>query len=281
MTQYGTAAFRRPAARLESKAAKCIPTEHLGKAGISELRPRIKVLLVSADPLVLEGIKSYLQGKHTVGIVGEAASDLEAVAKTQKLKPDVLVMDIPPIPIVNHLEGIRRLLQTCPDVKVLVLSVCANREVIGQIVQSGAHAYVPKNASPAELTRAIESLHRGKVVFPPDVVDTFFADFVQSKGRSIKPRPQRISDRERQVLHLIVDGLSSKEIAPRLHISTRTVQKHRENIMEKLGVRKATELVKVAISQCLVGYSAYVFCSIDILRHFSQCGTHFTVLCHP
>src|SRR6266567_8699708 len=135
MTQYGTAAFRRPAARLESKAAKSIPTEHVGKAGISELRPRIKVLLVSDDPLVLQGIKSYLQGKHPFEIVGEAASGLEVVAKTQKLKPDVMVMDIP-IPIVNHLEGIRRLLQTCPDVKVLVLSVCANREVIGQIVQS-------------------------------------------------------------------------------------------------------------------------------------------------
>ena len=111
-----------------------------------------------------------------------------------------------------------------------------------------------KNPSPAELTRAIESLHRGEVVFPPDVVETFFADYVQSKGRSIKPRRQDISDRERQVLSLIVDGFSSKEIAPRLHISMRTVQKHREKIMEKLGVRKATELVKVAITRDLVHY---------------------------
>jgi two-component system nitrate/nitrite response regulator NarL len=243
---------------LEPKPAKCIPAEHLAKApGISKLKPRIKVLLASDDPFVLEGIKSCLQNKHPFKhpfeIVGEAASGLEAIAKTQKLKPDVVVMDSP-VPIMNRLEGIRRLRETCPAVKVLVLTVRANKEVIGQIVQTGAHAYVRKNASPAELMRAIESLHRGEVVFPPEVVETFFADFVQGKGRSIKPRPQRISDRECQVLSLIVDGYSSKEIAPRLHISMRTVQKHREKIMEKLGVRKATELVKVAITRHLVQY---------------------------
>ena len=162
-------------------------------------------------------------------------------------------MDIP-IPIMSRLEEIRRLREACPAVKVLVLTVRANRQIVGQIAQTGAHAYVRKNVSPAELMHAIESLHRGKVVFPPDVVETFFADYVRSKGRSIKPRPQRISDRERQVLSLIVDGFSSKEIAPRLHISMRTVQKHREKLMEKLGVRKSTELVKVAMTRHLVDY---------------------------
>ncbi len=272
MTQSGAAAFRRFDARsgegnldyrirtlaacegLEPKPAKCIPAEHLAKApGISKLKPRIKVLLASDDPFVLEGIKSCLQNKHPFEIVGEAASGLEATAKTQKLKPDVVVMDIP-VPSMNRLEGIRRLRETCPAVKVLVLTVRANREAIRQIVLTGAHAYVRKDASPAELMSAIELLRRGEVVFPPEVVEKFFADYVQSKGRSIKPRPQRISDRERQVLSLIVDGFSSKEIAPRLHISMRTVQKHREKIMEKLGVRKATELVKVAITRHLVHY---------------------------
>jgi two-component system nitrate/nitrite response regulator NarL len=239
---------------LEPKPAKCIPAETLSKArGISALKPKIKVLLASDDPFVLEGIKSCLQDKHPFEIVGEAASGLEAIAKTKKLKPDVVVMDIP-IPIMDRLEWIRRLRETCPAVKVLVLTVRASRQVIGQIVQSGAHAYVSKNASPAELIRAIESLHRGEVVFPPDVAETFFRDYVQSKGRSFKPRSQRISDRERQVLSLIVDGFSSKEIAPRLHISMRTVQKHREKIMEKLGVHKATELVKVAIARNLVHF---------------------------
>ena len=272
MTQSDAAAFRRFDARsgegildyrirtlaacegLEPKPVKCIPAEHLAKApGISKLKPRIKVLLASDDPFVLEGIKSCLQNKHQFEIVGEAASGREAIAKTQKLKPDVVVMDIP-VPITSWLEGIRRLRETCPAVKVLVLTVRANREALGQIVQTGAHAYVRKDPSLAELMSAIESLHRGRVVFPPEVVEKFFADYVRSKGRSIKPRPQRISDRERQVLSLIVDGFSSKEIAPRLQISMRTVQKHREKIMEKLGVRKATELVKVAITRDLVHY---------------------------
>jgi DNA-binding NarL/FixJ family response regulator len=272
ITQSSAAAFRRFDARsgegnleyrirtlaacdgLEPKPAKCIPAEHLAKApGISKLKLRIKVLLASDDPLVLEGIKSCLQNKHPFEIVGEAAGGLEAIAKTQKLKPDVVVMDIS-AQIMNRLEEIRRLRETCPAVKVLVLTVRANRELIGQIVQTGAHAYVRKNASPVELMSAIESLHRGKVVFPPDVVERFFADYVRSKGRSIKPRPHRISDRERQVLSLIVDGFSSREIAPRLRISMRTVQKHREKLMEKLGVHKATELVKVAITRRLVDY---------------------------
>jgi two-component system nitrate/nitrite response regulator NarL len=238
---------------LEPTPVKCIPAEPLAKApGISKLKPRIKVLLASDDPFVLEGIKSQLQNKHPFEIVGEATSGLEAIAKTQKLKPDVVVMDIS-APIMKRLEEVRRLRETCPAVKVLVLTVRANRELMDQIVQTGAHAYVRKNASPVELMSAIESLHRGKLVFPPDVVERFFADYVRSKGRSIKPpRPHRISERERQVLSLIVDGFSSKEIAPRLRISMRTVQKHREKLMEKLGVRKATELVKVAITRRLV-----------------------------
>jgi two-component system nitrate/nitrite response regulator NarL len=239
---------------LEPTPDKCFPSEHVAKApGISKLKPRIKVLLASDDPFVLEGIKSCLPNKHPLEIVGEATSGLEAVAKTQKLKPNVVVMDIS-APIMNRLEEVRRLRDTCPAVKVLVLTVRANRELIGQIVQAGAHAYVRKNASPVELMSAIESLHRGKVVFPPDVMERFFADYVRSKGRSIKSRPHRISARERQVLSLIVDGFSSKEIAPRLRISMRTVQKHREKLMEKLGVRKATELVKVAITRHLVDY---------------------------
>jgi two-component system nitrate/nitrite response regulator NarL len=215
---------------------------------------KIKVLLVDDHPFVLEGVKSWLRKHNQFEVVGEAASGKEAIQKTQELRPDVVVMDIS-MPIMNGLEAAPRLRETSPNAKVLMLTVHDGREFIGQIVQSGASGYVRKNGSPAELIRGIESVHRGEAFFPADVTQTFFVDYLRSQGRSIEARPRGISEREREVLGLVVEGLSTKEIADRLHMSVRTAQKHRENIMRALGVHKATELVKVAMSRRLVNFA--------------------------
>ncbi len=219
----------------------------------SELKSKIKVLLVDDHPFVLEGIKSCLEKQKRLKIVGEATSGREAIQKTKQLKPDVVVMDVS-MPMMDGLEATLRLRQANPETKVLILTMHDDRDILGQIVHSGARGYVRKNAPPAELTRAIETLHRGEVYFTADAAQTLIADYAQNRRRSIDGRSPSISDRERQVLSLIVEGLSNKEIAARLHISIRTAQKHRENIMEKVGVHKATELVKVAITRRLVNY---------------------------
>ncbi len=215
---------------------------------------KIKVLLVDDHPFVLEGVKACLRKHDRFDVVGEAGSGKEAIQRTQELMPDVVVMDIS-MPIMNGLEAAPRLRETNPNTKVLMLTVHDGREFIGQIIQSGASGYVRKSSSPAELIRGIESVHRGEAFFPTDVTQTFFVDYLQSLGRSIEARPRGISEREREGLGLVVEGLSTKEIADRLHMSIRTAQKHRENIMKALGVHKATELVKVAISRRLVNFS--------------------------
>ena len=210
--------------------------------------------------MVVEGIKSSLQKQSRFVVVGEAANGLEAIQKARALKPDVVVMDIS-MPIMNGLEATSLLLETNPEVEVLLLPEHPDRKLVRQIVQSGARGYVRKNASAAELIGAIESLHRGDVSFTRDAAQSLVTDYVQSHRRCItpgphSPGPQSLSKREEQVLGLIAEGLSSKQIADRLRISVRTAQKHRETLMEKLGVHKATELVKVAISRGLIHLSA-------------------------
>jgi len=219
----------------------------------SELKSKIKVLLVDDHPFVLEGVKSCLKDQKRIAIVGEATSGREAIQKTKQLKPDVVVMDVS-MPVMDGLEATARLRQANPNVRVLILTMHDDRDILGQIVHSGARGYVRKNAAPTELIHAIETLHRGEVFFTADAAQALIADYAQNRNRSLDGRSQTISDRERQVLSLIVEGLSNKEIAARLHISIWTAQKQRENIMDKVGFYKATELVKVAITRRLVNY---------------------------
>src|SRR6266516_4320331 len=221
----------------------------------SDLKSKIKVLVVDDHPLVIEGIKSSLQKQSRFVVVGEAANGLEAIQRARALKPEMVVMDIS-MQVMNGLEAASLLLDTNPKVEVVLLTEHHDRKLVRQIVQSGARGYVRKNASPAELVGAIESLHRGDVSFTPDAAQSLVTDYVQSHRRSITPGPQSLSKREEQVLGFIAEGLSSKQIADRLRISVRTAQKHRETLMEKLGVHKATELVKVAITRGLIHLSA-------------------------
>ena len=212
---------------------------------------KIKVLLVDDHPFVLEGIKSCLLKQPGFKLVGEAGNGQEAIEKTQALSPDVVVMDIT-MPSLNGLEATRRLREVSPNTKVLILTVHEKREFVSEIIQSGARGYVRKNTSPVELVRAIEAVHRGEAFFAPDVAQAFFEDYVQAEGRLDKSGARKLSDREREVLILIAEGLSNKEIADRLSVSVRTAEKHRQSVMNKLGVHKATELVKFAITHGLV-----------------------------
>jgi DNA-binding NarL/FixJ family response regulator len=214
-------------------------------------QPKIKVLLVDDHPFVLEGVKSYLLKQPGFKLVGEACNGQEAVEKTLALAPDVVVMDIT-MPSVNGLEATRRLRELSPKTKVLILTVHEKREFVSEIIQSGARGYVRKNTSPAELVRAIECIHRGEAFFAPEVAQAFFDNYVLTEGRMEKSGAQRLSEREREVLILIAEGLANKEIADRLNVSVRTAEKHRQSVMDKLGVHKATELVKFAITHGLV-----------------------------
>jgi DNA-binding NarL/FixJ family response regulator len=212
---------------------------------------KIRVLLVDDHPFVLEGIRSCLATREGFEIVGEAANGKEAIEKSKELNPSVIIMDIT-MPVMNGLEATRHLRKSLPDVKVLILTVHEKREFTTQIIESGARGYVSKNSSPSELMRAIECVHRGETVFTQNMTEAFLKDYVENAGKPKPLKSPELSLREREVLTLIAEGFSNKEAASLLGVSVRTVEKHRERIMDKLNLHSVVELTKYAISNQLV-----------------------------
>jgi DNA-binding NarL/FixJ family response regulator len=215
---------------------------------------KIKVFLVDDHPFVREGVRSCLHQHHQFEVVGEASSGQEAVTKARQSLPDVVVMDLT-LPGMSGLEATKSLRQYLPEARVLILTVHEKKEFVREAVQSGARGYMHKNTSPGELVSAIERIHRGETVFMPGVAEAMFEEYVLSGGRLGQTGAQRLSEREREVLSCIVEGLANKESAERLRLSVRTVEKHRQRIMTKLGIHKATELVRFAITRGLVPLS--------------------------
>jgi DNA-binding NarL/FixJ family response regulator len=216
---------------------------------------KIKVLLVDDDPYVREGVRACLSRYAHFHIVGDAGNGHDAVARAKKLTPDVVVMNVS-LPGMDGLETTRYLRSACPKVRVLILAANQRQDLVKDIVRSGAPGYLSKSASPAELAGAIEAVHRGGTFFAPDVAKAFFEEFVQNGGRLTDTGPKPLSARERQVLQLIVQGLPNKQVAAQLELSVRTVEKHRQRVMRKLGVRRATELVKFAVTRGWVDLNA-------------------------
>lgn len=212
---------------------------------------KIRILLVDDHPFVLEGIRSCLATREQFEIVGEASNGKEAIEKSKELAPSVIIMDIT-MPVMNGLEATRHLRKTLPEVKVLILTVHEKREFTTQIIESGARGYVSKNSSPSELMRAIESVHRGETVFTANMTEAFLKDYVDNAGKPKPIKAPELSLREREVLTLIAEGFSNKEAASLLGVSVRTVEKHRERIMDKLNLHSVVELTKYAIANQLV-----------------------------
>jgi DNA-binding NarL/FixJ family response regulator len=214
-------------------------------------KPKIRILLVDDHPFVLEGIRSCLQSQEQFEIVGEAANGKEAIEKGRELSPSVMIMDIS-MPIMNGLEATRHLRKIAPEVKVLILTMHEKREFTSQIIEAGARGYVSKNTSPAELIRAIELVDRGETFFNPLITEAFLKNFVENAGRAGAQSQPELSLREREVLTLIAEGFSNKEAANLLGVSVRTVEKHRERIMDKLNLHSIVELTKYAIAHHMV-----------------------------
>jgi DNA-binding NarL/FixJ family response regulator len=212
---------------------------------------KIKVLLVDDHPFVLEGIRSCLGAHPRIAIVGEAANGREAIDKARELRPHVIVMDIS-MPVMNGLEATRHLRRVLPEISVLILTMHEKREFTSQIIQSGARGYVSKNTSPAELVRAIETIHAGETFFHGTLTEAFLKDFVESGGKPKLLKDPELSLREREVLTLIAEGFSNKEVASLLAVSVRTVEKHRERIMDKLNLHSIVELTKYAIANQMI-----------------------------
>jgi two-component system, NarL family, nitrate/nitrite response regulator NarL len=210
---------------------------------------KIKVLIADDHPVVRKGLQSCLAKHDHLKVVGEASDGDEAVRKTRELSPDLVLMDIT-MPKMNGLAVTELLRKETPRTKVLVLSVHSNKDYIFRVIQAGAHGYVSKEAPPDELVRAIESVFEGEPFFSEDIARAALNQFVATGGKK-EPFAQ-LTSRERQVLVLIAEGQSNKEIANKLGIGVRTIETHRERIMRRLDIHSVAGLTKFAIANGMI-----------------------------
>ena len=213
------------------------------------MRGPITVLLVDDHPVVRKGISSCLAQLPHFLVVGEAADGPEALAKARELLPDIMLLDID-LPKMSGLAVADVVRKELPNIKVLILSMYQRAEYLPRVLQAGVRGYVLKEALPEELAKAIETVIAGECYFSPEVARLALNQLVQ--GNTNGPGPAVLTHREREVLVLIAEGLSNKEIATKLTVGVRTVETHRERIMRKLGIHSVAGLTRFAIAKGLI-----------------------------
>lgn len=210
----------------------------------------VRVLLVDDHALVRAGLRSLVQGFAGVEVVAEAGNGRDAVALAKTHAPNVVLMDIA-MPELNGLEAAARLRDELPGARVLVLSMHSNEEYVLRALRAGVAGYLLKDSAPSELQRAIETVMRGEVYLSPWVSRKVIDDYLKRLDDSDDPL-QQLTPRQREILQLIAEGKSTKDIGFLLDISIKTVETHRAQIMERLGVHDVPGLVRCAMRLGLV-----------------------------
>lgn len=212
----------------------------------------IRVVIIDDHEIVRSGLRMVLSAQEGMTIVGEAENGREGVELVQELQPDVVVMDLT-MPDMDGIEATRRIVACCSESRVLALTIHEDEAYFFRMLEAGAQGYVPKRAAPTDLVRAIQTVHSGQVYLDPVLATTMVNDYVEraQSGEEVPSIPD-LTPREHEVLTLIAEGLMNQEIAEKLGISVKTVERHRENIMNKLNLHSRTELVKYAIRKGLI-----------------------------
>ena len=210
----------------------------------------IRVLLADDHTLVRESLVGVLQADGDVEVVAQASDGLETVTKAIACRPDIVVTDIS-MPRLNGIEVVRRLHEALPDTRVLVLTMHQEDEYVLQAVRAGASGYLVKDSAASELLVAVRSLRAGRGYFGPQAAKAL-AEQLQHPERQVEDPYGRLTPREREVFHLIAEGLTTKEIARKLDISAKTAENHRARVLDKLDVRNTAELVRYALRRGLL-----------------------------
>ena len=216
---------------------------------------RVRVLLVDDHAVLRDGLRLFLSMQPDIEVVGEAADGAEALAKVEALRPDIVLMDVA-MPRLSGIEATLRIRRHWPTCRVLVLTQHNRREYVQRLLQAGASGYVLKKAGGAEVATAIRTVRDGHVHLDAEVADLVIEDYVKRLGRPDEPGQSAyglLTDREREVLALVAEGRSTREIAEVLSVSTKTVDAHRAALAHKLGLHSQADLVKYAIREGLIG----------------------------
>ena len=213
----------------------------------------LRVLVADDHDLMRRGLKSLLESHVGWSVCAEAHTGREAVAKAEELKPDIVILDIT-MPELNGVEAARRILKASPNTEILVLSVHYSDQLIRDILDAGVRGYIVKSDSDRDLTIAIEALSNHKPFFTPRATELILNNFNSKGGTTEIPDVigDRLTSREREIVQLLSEGKTSKEVASILGISVKTAETHRANIMRKLEIHSVSELVRYAVRNQII-----------------------------
>ena len=213
---------------------------------------KTRVLIVDDHTIVRDGISSLLALAGDIEVVGEAANGREGLEKVSKLLPDVVLMDIS-MPIMGGLEAIHRIRKEFPETKILVLTQYDDKEHVFPAIQAGANGFISKMAASSELTSGVRAVAAGESYLSPAIAKLFVEDYQRVTPIEAKSDPYKeLTDREREMLKLVVEGYKTRQIADMLAITPKTVEAHKASLMRKLGIHSNLELIKYALRRGII-----------------------------
>ena len=213
---------------------------------------KTRILIVDDHALMREGIMAFLKFHDDLEIVGEASNGLEAIEKAEKLRPDVILMDIS-MPELGGIEATVEIKKRLPDTKILILTQYSDKEYVSRLLKAGVSGYILKQAVGTDLISAIKAVAKGESYLYSSIASKVISGYLgKSAEISVEDPYEKLTDREKQVLKLIAEGHSHKEVAIRLDISVKTVIAHQTNISEKLDLHSRAALIKFAITKGII-----------------------------
>jgi DNA-binding NarL/FixJ family response regulator len=210
-----------------------------------------RILLVDDHEIIRKGLRSVVEARKDWEIVGEATTGREAVKKVEELKPDVVVMDIS-MPELNGLEAVRQIVKIAPRTEVLVLTMHESEDLVREVLEAGARGYLLKSDASRQLISAIEALRLHKPFLTSKVNEVVLMGYLGGKPLKGETSGGRLTPREREIVQLLAEGMTNKEVASTLSISVKTAETHRTNIMRKLDLHSISELVRYAVRNHII-----------------------------
>lgn len=214
--------------------------------------PALRILVADDHEVVRHGVRALLDGRPGWEVVAEAADGRDAVEKALQLKADVVILDIG-MPNLNGLEATRQILRSLPQARILILTMHESEQVVREVLEAGARGFLLKSDAGRDLVAAVEALQRHKTFFTSKVAEMVLESFLKSKPRPADQAEREIlTPREREIVQLLAEGKSTKEVAVALGLSVKTAETHRSNIMRKLNLHSISELVLYAVRNNIV-----------------------------
>ena len=211
-----------------------------------------RILLADDHGIVRQGLRAVLARDTSVEVVGESADGREAVRLAEALQPDVVIIDIS-MPQLNGIEAAKQILRASPHVQVIILSMHSDETYLIRALNAGVKGYLLKESAEVDLVRAVHAVTQGKPFFSPAVTSAMLEDYMRFvEQRNLQDSYELLTDREKEVLQLVAEGQSNKEAATVLNVSTSTIETHRNNLMQKLGLHNTAEIVLYAVRKKII-----------------------------